>query len=104
MVTEPQPTPSLDARQAFDGQPDARRAAAAPRGLHGANPLHLHAEELDVLRCLQASGQPAETDDPVWDELEALGLVEMQAATTISNGSAARCGMLTSLGRRYRTD
>jgi hypothetical protein len=41
---------------------------------------------------------------PFWDELEALGLVEMQAATTSPNGSAARCGMLTSLGRRYRTD
>jgi hypothetical protein len=103
MASEPQPAPPLAARRASDGrqQPGAEIVPLGPRG---ANPLHLHAEELDVLRRLRASGRPAEVDDPVWDELEALGLVEMQALQRVANGSPTRRGMLTSLGRRYRTD
>jgi hypothetical protein len=45
-----------------------------------------------------------EADDPVWDELEALGLVEMQTVRLVPGGPRTRCGMLTSLGGRYRTD
>jgi hypothetical protein len=77
----------------------------APLGPGGPNPLHLHAPELDVLRCLSRSQQPNDLDDPVWDELEALGLVEMHAATSDRDGSSPRrYGVLTSLGRRYRID
>lgn len=103
MATEPQPASSQYARQASD-DPHERRSDVAPRGPRGANPLNLHAEELDVLRRLHASGQPAEADDPVWDELEALGLVEIPATNGVADRLPTRRGMLTSLGRRYRTD
>lgn len=102
MATERQPEPPLDEWQALGAKVRAGRADVAPLGPRTANPLHLHAEELDVLRRLQASGQLIEADDPVWDELEALGLVEMHFVTR--GGSSVRCGMLTSLGRRYRAD
>lgn len=101
MATEPQPEPPLDEWQALGAKVRAGRADVAPLGPRTANPLHLR-EWLDVLRRLQASGQLIEADDPVWDELGALGLVEMHFVTR--GGSSVRCGMLTSLGRRYRTD
>jgi hypothetical protein len=102
MAIQLQPVSPLDGQQACDGRPGAGGADVAPLGPRGPNPLRLHAEELDVLRRLQASGQHAEADDPVWDELEALGFVEIQAAKR--SGSSVRRGLLTSLGRRYRTD
>jgi hypothetical protein len=104
MAIEPHPAPPPDPRLASDYQAHAGRRDVVPLGPRGPNPLRLHAEELDVLRRLQTSGQPTEADDPVWDELEALGLVEMPAATRAADGLPTRRGMLTSLGRRYRTD
>jgi hypothetical protein len=104
MATESQPTRPLDARRVSDGRPRGGGADIAPLGPRGANPLHLHAEELDVLRRLRASGHLTGVDDPVWDELETLGLVEIQVLKLIPDGPPTRCGMLTSLGRRYRTE
>lgn len=98
MATEPLPAP------ASDGTPRATGADIAPLGPRGPNRLHLHAAELDVLRRLRASGSLTEVDDPVWDELEALGLVEVQVVSCGPDGTPTRSGLLTSLGRRYRTD
>ena len=36
----------------------------------------LNAEELEVIRGLQEGAQLAEADDPIWEGLEDLGLVE----------------------------
>lgn len=105
MASEPQSSPPLEARPAFSGRRQTGGADIAPLGPRGANPLRLHAEELDTLRRLRVSGEITEVvDDPVWDELEALGLVEIQTVQRVPGGSPTRCGGLTSLGRRYRTD
>jgi hypothetical protein len=105
MASEPQAWRSPDAHEASGDPPHAGRPRdVVPLGPRGPNPLRLHAEELDVVRRLQTSGQPADANDPVWDELEALGLVEMRASTPAPGGLPTRYGVLTSLGRRYRTD
>jgi hypothetical protein len=62
-----------------------------------ANPLGLHAAELEALRDLQTGKYRLEPDDPVWEALQELGLVE-EPQTKV------RIWMLTALGRRYRTD
>jgi hypothetical protein len=103
MATESQSAPRPGAWRAADGRPYASRADIAPLGPRGPNPLQLHTAELDVLRSLQASGLAAEADDPVWDELEALGFVALDAPAVTLGVTAIRYGMLTSLGRRYRT-
>jgi hypothetical protein len=104
MHEEPQPVSPLDAWRASDSAPHAGRADIARLGSRGPNPLELHPEELDVLRRLRASEGPLEALDPIWDELETLGLVELQTLRLVPGGPQTRCGMLTWLGRRYRTD
>jgi hypothetical protein len=59
------------------------------------NPLDLNDEELDAIRGLQLGRNRVGADDPIWDGLEEIGLVD------------ARTGLipkLTPLGERYRTD
>jgi hypothetical protein len=65
-----------------------------------ANPLDLNIAELDVLRDLRAGIHRLREDDPIWDALEQLGLVELAEAPF---GGSAR-HMLTALGWRYRTE
>ncbi len=57
------------------------------------NPLSLEAGELDAIRELSA-GMAPDPDDPIWSELEAIGLVDASSGVP----------MLTLLGQRYRTD
>jgi hypothetical protein len=59
------------------------------------NPLGLNAAELDAIRGLQAGMNRVGADDPIWDELVALGLVDLRKGLL---------PQLTPLGRRYRTD
>jgi hypothetical protein len=59
-----------------------------------ANPLGLNQAELDAIRGLQAGMNRVGADDPVWEELEALGLVDLRGLLP----------QLTPLGRRYPTD
>jgi hypothetical protein len=60
-----------------------------------ANPGGLSETELDALRGLQAGMNRVGSDDPIWEQLEQLGLVDLRT------GLIPR---LTPLGRRYRTD
>lgn len=62
-----------------------------------ANPLGRHAAELEALRDLRIGKYRLEPDDPIWEALQELGLVEERRARV-------RTWMLTALGRRYRTD
>ena len=59
-----------------------------------ANPLSLNAAELDVMRELQAGAHDTEPDDPIWEELAGVGLVELTAWRP----------QLTLRGWGYRTD
>jgi hypothetical protein len=59
------------------------------------NPLRLNEAELDAIRGLQAGMNRAGADDPIWEELAALGLVDLRTGLVPK---------LTPLGRRYRTD
>jgi hypothetical protein len=70
-------------------------ARASLRGSHVINPLELNEAELDALRGLQIGMNRVGADDPVWEELEVLGLVDTRTALV---------PQLTPLGRRYRTD
>jgi hypothetical protein len=58
------------------------------------NPLHLNAAEIDAIRELQAGMPQPDPGDPIWDELEAVGLVEVRGAAP----------ELTELGQRYNLD
>jgi hypothetical protein len=58
------------------------------------NRLAFNAVELDAVRELQAGVEQPEPDDPTWEELRAVGLVD----------SAAGRMQLTMLGQLYRTD
>ena|SRR6476646_10137252 len=75
------------------------RRADRPRGSACSepveNPLDLNDAELDALRGLQAGMNRVGSDDPIWEQLEELGLVDLRT------GLIPR---LTPLGRRYRTD
>lgn len=59
------------------------------------NPLDLNDAELDALRGLQAGMNRVGSDDPIWDQLEELGLVDLRTGLI---------PQLTPLGARYRTD
>jgi hypothetical protein len=59
------------------------------------NPLHLNDAELDAIRGLQFGMNRVGADDPIWDELEAVGLVDTRTGLI---------PQLTPLGERYRTD
>jgi hypothetical protein len=59
------------------------------------NPLDLNEDELDAIRGLQAGLNRVGADDPVWDALEELGLVDLRTGLV---------PQLTPLGVRYRTD
>ena len=59
------------------------------------NPLDLNEDELDAIRGLQAGMNRVGADDPVWDGLEELGLVDVRTGLVPK---------LTPLGERYRTD
>jgi hypothetical protein len=59
------------------------------------NPLDLNDAELDALRGLQAGMNRVGSDDPIWEQLEELGLVDRRT------GLIPR---LTPPGERYRTD
>jgi hypothetical protein len=61
-----------------------------------ANPLNLTRAELNALRGLQAGTSSLGADDPIWDELEQLGLVESR--------EKAHMRVLTETGRSYPTD
>ena len=60
------------------------------------NPLDLGSAELAALQDLQADASRIDADDPVWDELEQLALVE-------SRETHLRVRVLTPLGRSYPT-
>jgi hypothetical protein len=57
------------------------------------NPLGLEPAELDAIRELRA-GMAPDPGDPIWPELESIGLVDASSGVPV----------LTMLGRRYRTD
>jgi len=57
------------------------------------NPRGLEPAELDAIRELRA-GMPPDPADPIWNELEMIGLVD----------SASGVPVLTRLGRLYRID
>jgi hypothetical protein len=59
------------------------------------NRLHLNDAELDAIRGLQAGVSRAGADDPIWEGLEELGLVDTRTGLTPK---------LTPLGERYRAD
>lgn len=59
------------------------------------NPLNLSRAELDALEELQAGASTLGADDPIWDGLEQLGLVESR--------EKAHGRVLTELGRTYPT-
>jgi hypothetical protein len=59
------------------------------------NPLHLNEIELDAIRGLQAGMNRVGADDPVWEALEELDLVDLRTGLIPK---------LTPLGERYRTD
>jgi hypothetical protein len=61
-----------------------------------ANPLELSPAELGALRALQKGVSEFGADDPVWDMLEQLGLVESR--------EKAHSRVLTTAGREYLTD
>jgi hypothetical protein len=69
-----------------------------------ANPRGLSETELDAIRSLQQHPHLAEADDPIWEALADLGLVELRYLMSPGEGSLARFAMLTRLGRRYRAD
>lgn len=58
------------------------------------NPLGLNAAEVDAIRELQAGMPQHDAHDPIWDELVAVGLVDLKGPDPL----------LTLLGKRYRTD
>ena len=60
-----------------------------------ANPLNLSHAELDALKELQAGESSVGADDPIWDGLEQLGLVESR--------EKAHGRVLTESGRDYPT-
>jgi hypothetical protein len=60
--------------------------------------------ELNAIRSLQQHPHLAEADDPIWEGLADLGLVQLRYLMRPGEGSLARFAMLTRLGRRYRTD
>jgi hypothetical protein len=60
-----------------------------------ANPLDLSRAELDALRELQSGASSLGADDPIWDGLEQLGLVESR--------EKAHARVLTESGRAYAT-
>jgi hypothetical protein len=60
-----------------------------------ANPLDLRPDEIAVLRELNAGNPGPRPDDPVWDALEQLGLVEFR--------EKASRRLLTQAGRDYPT-
>jgi hypothetical protein len=60
-----------------------------------ANPGGLSEAELDALRGLQAGMNRVGSDDPIWEQLEELGLVDLRTGLIPK---------LTPLGERYRTD
>lgn len=60
------------------------------------NPLNLGRSQLDALRELQAGAVSSfGPDDPVWDDLEQLGLVESRETSHLR--------VLTESGRTYAT-
>jgi hypothetical protein len=59
------------------------------------NPLDLNDAELDAIRGLQAGMTRMGSDDPIWEGLEELGLVDAHTGLVPK---------LTPLGERYRTD
>jgi hypothetical protein len=60
-----------------------------------ANPLDLRPDEIAALQELQAGNPGPSADDPVWDELEQLGLVESREKSSHR--------VLTPSGRDYPT-
>jgi hypothetical protein len=59
------------------------------------NPLDLNDAELEAIRGLQAGVSRAGSDDPIWEGLEELGLVDARTGLTPK---------LTPLGKRYKAD
>jgi hypothetical protein len=60
-----------------------------------ANPGSLSEAELDALRGLQAGMHRVGSEDPIWEQLAELGLVDLRTGLIPK---------LTPLGERYRTD
>lgn len=58
------------------------------------NPLGLNTAELDALRELQIGMAGSDAGDPIWDELVAVGVLDLQGPAPLP----------TLLGRRYRTE
>jgi hypothetical protein len=75
--------------------PVGQFADLAAGGLAVENPLQLNDDELDAIRGLQLGRNRVGADDPIWDGLEELGLVDLRTGLIPK---------LTLLGERYRTD
>jgi hypothetical protein len=68
------------------------------------NPLALNAAEIDAIRALQGGSIDPATDDPIWDGLEDLGLVNLRE--TVGGAGTApppRVATLTPAGHDYPT-
>jgi hypothetical protein len=68
-----------------------------------ANPLALNVAELDAIRCLQGSSLDPAADDPIWDGLADLGLVELHETIDDTGTAQARDPTLTPAGQDYPT-
>ena len=66
-----------------------------------ANPLALNVAELDAIRRLQSGSLDPAADDPIWDGLLDLGLVELREAAGDPGTPAARIPALTPAGHDY---
>jgi hypothetical protein len=67
------------------------------------NPLALNVAELEAIRGLQMGANQLDADDPIWDGLQDLRLVELRYVMSASGGSLTRMPMLTPYGRSYPT-
>jgi hypothetical protein len=66
-----------------------------------ANPLALNVAELDAIRSLQGGSLDPAADDPIWDGLADLSLVELREAVGDPGTPAARIPTLTPAGHDY---
>ena len=68
------------------------------------NPLALNADEVAAIRGLKTGNLQVEADDPIWEGLVDLGLVEERETLRGSDMALARFPTLTLAGVDYPTD
>ena len=69
-----------------------------------ANPLALNVAELDAIRSLQGGTLDPAADDPIWDGLADLGLVDLREAVGDPDDPLGRTPTLTPAGHDYPAD